>query len=381
MLPAGCVMLGGSTSQWSAGLCGWHCTVTHPVLSVAAACSCEADYQCNLLVQPGSTCQCVDGVDTCKKYSRCDKTPCKVCSDCLAAAAKFTLAQEFNQDFTVVKAAFTSWCLGAKYTEQACADVLKDQRATLNGIKRAALLCHLLGECSTTPYSGGCALKPTPLINTTDGAVNLCTIEGVDAGRDLAGTSSVEKPTGTCEFATETADCGVGNECTGINRPFSKCAPKAGLDTATMLGLCTKKPAVACKDCLDQVAAWVTSANTNRQAYTAEELKAAFTTACTSASIPASACDRAAQGIATSFRGNKAFRAGAICEMLGECVATSLPATDAITAVLGGMFSRCSVDGLVGGVAVVRSAQEYPSTLAALPAGKCRCVHMGHSRV
>lgn len=344
---------------------------------MAAACSCEADYQCNLLVQPGSTCECVDGVDTCLKYSRCDKTPCKVCYDCLATAAKFTLAQEFNQDFTAVKAAFTAWCLGAKYTEQACADVLKDQRATFNGIKRAGLLCYLLGDCSTTAYSGGCTLKPTPLINATDDAVNLCTIEGVDAGRDLAGTSSLAKPDGTCQLATEATDCLASEECTGINRPFFKCAPTAGLDTATMLGMCTKKPAYACKACLDQIMPWVSEANTDRQAHTTEQLTvpfSAFTSACTAASIPASACDRAAQGIATSFRGNKAFRAGAICEMMGECVATSLPATDAVTAFLGGTFSRCSVNGLVGGAAVVRGIQQYPPTLEALAAGKCRCV-------
>lgn len=354
-----------------------HChslTVIHPVLFVAAACSCEADYECNLLVQPGSTCECgADGVDTCKKYSRCDKTPCKVCSDCLASAANFTLAQEFNQDFTAVKAAFTSWCLGAKYTEQVCADVLADQRATLNGLKRAGLLCHLLDECSTTAYSGSCALKPTSLINATDGTVNLCTIEGVAAGRDLAGTSSVNKPAGTCELATEAADCGADNECTGINRPFSKCAPRAGLDTATMLGLCTKKSAVACKDCLTQITPWVNEANLNRRAHTAEDLKDGFTNACESASFLSSACVRAAQSIATSFRVNKAFRAGAICELLGECVAASLPATDAITEVLGGTFSRCSVNGLVGGNPVVRFTQEYPSALAALPAGECRC--------
>lgn len=322
------------------------------------------DYACNLLVQPGSSCFCdsATGIDTCTKYSECKKTPCKVCSDCLADFNNFTRAQEFNQDVNSVKAAFATFCTKAGFTSDTCTAVTSDTRSTLNGMKRAGLLCNLLQQCATS-YAD-CELKPLPKVdgniityyNVSDGVVNLCTVEGTSAGHDLAGTSSTGRPPKTCEAD---ADCDVATEVCNKAAPktFKKCTPSIGADTDSQLGVCTKTPKAACKQCLDDFRDWAPAAG-----HTVNYLADEFATNCTTLNRSSAACQRAAQGFASSFRFNQAFRVGAICMHLGECQPASL-VNDTITLASGssGAFSRCTRTGVTSGGAVTNLGFAYPS--------------------
>lgn len=321
------------------------------------------DFKCDGATDAGDVCTCeaATGVDTCTSFSACVKTPCKRCSDCLEFMANFTKAQEFNQDFAGLKAAFSDYVVAAGFTAQRAQKVLEDPRATLNGLKRASLLCTLLSydglvpECNNAGYGFNCTLAPTKTTNTTDGLLNLCTIDGTTAGRDLQGTSSAALPTGTCE---EAKDCPrAGDLCNkDLPRDFSKCSPSVGIDTPSKLGLCVLPPKAACEACLIDFAPWV-----------ALSTQPDFLAWCTgTANRSATACGRAAQGVASSFRFNAGRRAGAICLLLGECRPVNLTGINLnLTGTLGS-FSRCSKEGISSGTALA----DFPSVLNTT--GNCR---------
>lgn len=353
-------------------------------------CRCEApDFACDLTIQPGSTCTCdpVTGMDTCIKYSACVKTPCRNCSDCLAQFTPFARAQEFNQDTAAVKSALQLFCANGGYGQAACANLLADTRLTLNGAKRAGLICTILNRCNQTLLSSasGCELKPPAQMNgaviianvsSTDKQVDLCKMEGTTAGKDLAGTSSTTKPPKTCETATASTDCDAATEDCNMASPqtYSKCAPNFGIDTASQLGRCTLKPAVACKQCLDAFDTWVGTPSTQDPNVAPEWLAGAFATYCTgTAGFLSASCASAAQSIAASFGGNAGRRAGPICMLLGQCNTTALASTTiTLASAASGVFSRCTKTGVVSGAVVTG----FPTTLDTTGiTSVCRQVH------
>jgi hypothetical protein len=90
-----------------------------------------------------------------------------------------------------------------------------------------------------------------------------------------------------------------------------------------VLSRCVDTPCKSCKRCLSDFSPLVTD-----PAYTCLSSSAmpdVFRDFCvTTAGRQATACDMAKLGIASSFRGNAARRAGAICTVLSECNSTQL---------------------------------------------------------
>lgn len=89
---------------------------------------------------------------------------------------------------------------------------------------------------------------------------------------------------------------------------------------------CVDTPCKACKRCLRDFSPFVTSA-ANMALTDKDQLAAAFSTFCTgTAGRDPSVCQTAQLGVAGSFRGNAARRAGAICSLLLECNAATVAA-------------------------------------------------------
>jgi hypothetical protein len=107
----------------------------------------------------------------------------------------------------------------------------------------------------------------------------------------------------------------------------------AGLDTATSYGLCVAKPppppvvtpCERCSSCITAIRGVVDAANASTS-QPAATLAANFYSWCSAQNVYALTSCRAVQtSISSSFNGNLARRAGALCTRLGEC-ASSLAA-------------------------------------------------------
>jgi hypothetical protein len=315
-------------------------------------------------------CDAATGLDTCTKYAACVRTPCKRCSDCLAYTGAFALAQQFNADDAAVKTALQARC-SAALSAQTCTTAANTLSANPLSLRRAGMICKTLGECVQTDITaaGACNLRSAG-INGTNGVVDLCSVEGVTSGTDLPHTTRAGLPAGMCDTA---ADCPGGDtaiyDCTKTApKDFYKCTPSAGTDVLRQLGTCTLKPKVACEYCLRDFAGWAVTANTapytDDSLVTPDLLAAEFYQNCTAVVTLArdvASCRAAAQGIATSYRGNKGRRAGAICLMLQECNpmalagATVVPTGSGLTAAA---FSQCTQQGS----AVSTAVTGFPTT-------------------
>lgn len=304
----------GATGDWSNDRCD------HP------------DYQCDLTTVAGATCTCdaASGTDTCVKYSACVKTPCRVCSDCLANVTVFTRAQQFNQITESVRAGFASFCASAGFSAAECQGV-QAAGASLNQLKRAGWLCNQLGRCDPLKISASpCSLKPDDTVTTTDGIVDMCTVEGTTLGAVLPGTLKSGLPTGTCETSS---NCNAASKFCDRNttRALSKCAASTGSDLLTTLGVCRHTPQASCNKCLSDFAVLPDHP---------------WEIACESTGRASPDCSRALQLGQSSFRGNSLRRAGAFCVLLGECLPTQQSVTVNGTA---GNFSLCTSNGLSSG--------------------------------
>lgn len=314
-------------------------------------------------------CDTTTGMDSCDKYSACVRTPCKVCSDCLANWTSFVKAQVFNQDLVSVKSAFTAYCTSIGYDGQRCEAAKNADLATLTGLKRAGLICNLLKDCNQTDVKPGCVLAATGSLNATDGVLDLCKMEGITAGQDPPGTSSVGLPLGTCDFDDDCAST-PGSYCNKASpKSFATCTRSAGADTTRQLGLCMLTPKKACERCLDSFGPFVAAGQS-----AAMVSGASFVDFCKNASSPKAspaACDRVAQGIDSSFKGNLGRRAGAMCLLAGECKPVNLTGvTLSLASGQNGTFSRCTQEGVSPGAAV----SGYPTVLnTTVAAGKVAC--------
>lgn len=129
------------------------------------------------------------------------------------------------------------------------------------------------------------------------------------------------------------ADCGADKQC-DRTKVLTSYLCQSGLDTEVKRGTCVAKPApvdttippcTRCGLCLKNVRASVEIAALNTTAAPGE-LANNFYAACSSANYTLAACTSVATAIASSFKGNLARRAGALCLRMGEC--TSSLSTD-----------------------------------------------------
>jgi hypothetical protein len=307
--------------------------------------------------------------------------------------SNFTQAHVYNSSFADVKTEFLEFCKSQDgYSQQDCdAAAVLINEANSNQLKRAGMLCKLVKRCSNTAYGDGCALGPLKTVtgavaNTSTGIVNLCTVEGTAAGYDVPGTNSKPlpkgKPEGTCTITTVASDCDVATqECSVATvRPFTSCSSSSGVETTAQLGMCVLKPEAACGKCLSDFAAWVADSVTQAAATSATQLAQDFYTECRVQNRSLSVCASAQNAIAASFMGNQGRRAGAICQLLGECRPDALEGKTMSTPA-SGTFSRCTKSGLHTGIpvtltgALAGTPAAFPLALVPLGAGppkECR---------
>jgi hypothetical protein len=285
--------------------------------TAASACGTNGDYQCDLTTTAGDVCQCEPvaagivpaGSDTCKKYSPCVRTPCKVCSDCLADMTAFVTLQQYTLAKADLAAAFQPYCLSKNYTAASCSAAVTKILAAATPLpfgKRAGSLCAVMSMCNATTIPDACVLKPTASLNGTGGAaLDMCAVEGVVAGTDVQGTTrNLDLPAGRCDTDAGCNTDGGNSFMCNLALTAQLCTCYKGDDTCRAVGTCQLRPCPACEKCLTDFAG-VTAVN--------------FAAMCISQNRSAVACANAASGIASSFNGNAGSRAGAVCQMLGEC--------------------------------------------------------------
>jgi hypothetical protein len=278
-------------------------------------CGGNIDLMCDLTTIAGDVCTCEAtnagivpaGSDVCVRYSPCIRTPCKVCSDCLADMAAFVSKQQFALAAADVAAAFKPYCLSMNYTTASCdAAAAKILASPLTFGKRAASLCAAMTMCNASTIVDSCVLKPTAALNGTGStALDLCAVEGLVAGRDVEGTTrATTLPAGRCDTDAGCNTNGGNDFMCNLALTAQLCTCYQGVDTCRPLGTCQLRPCPACARCL-----------TDFQGVTA----ASFSSLCTSTNRSAIACNNALNGISNSFQQNAGSRAGAVCQLLGEC--------------------------------------------------------------
>lgn len=138
-------------------------------------------------------------------------------------------------------------------------------------------------------------------------------------------------PAGAC---LKDADCGDANQQCDLSSRIAVWKCSGGLDTATPYGKCVAKPppppqVTPCERCGMCIGAIRQSAEAAALNSTIEpaNLGQRFYASCSSSNYSLTACREVQAAIASSYAGNLARRAGALCARLGEC-ASSL-STDA----------------------------------------------------
>lgn len=297
------------------------CTVANP--------TCDDGYKCDFGGINGGACTCNlnDGSDACVDYYSCIRTPCKICSDCLTDMTVFAKQQMFTLDKGPIVFAFTPYCTKNWTTDQCATAMTKFTETTtpLNFGKRAGSICTTMGVCEPSLIGGSCVVKPLPTNSTFQGTtadLDMCTIEGIKTGSNILGTTNaLTVPAGRCD---NDLDCGSSDKyCSKTSTTSASfCTCYAGQDSCRDVGTCLLKPCPACQACLTAFQPFVNGIPSN--ASTPSALAASFYTACRSANRPAQACEAASLAVESSYQGNMAKRAGGICSVLGECVASTL---------------------------------------------------------
>lgn len=300
------------------------------------SCGGNKDLKCDLTTISGDVCQCSAnydgsvpaGSDTCWKYSPCIRTPCKVCSDCLADMSVFAQQQLYTLDRAKLATNFSTYC-AVNYTASQCAAAagnISDTSKPLSFGKRAGQLCQAMGFCNATTLDADCTLSPTPTVNGS--SVSLCKIEGVDAGSDLPGITTAVNGMAALPAATgeNSHRCDSDNDCSAtldtdymcdktLTTDFCSCYK--GQDSCRAIGTCVLKPRPSCERCLAEFGSILDPLAS------AAEVATQFGASCV-LSRSSDSCNSAKQAIASSYKGNAGRRAGSICSLLGECVPSKL---------------------------------------------------------
>jgi hypothetical protein len=104
-----------------------------------------------------------------------------------AIQAEVAGAAASSDRFAVADAVFTACRATVGLSEAACSLLRRDVRASPGGNagKRAGLVCSRLGLCSAALIGdASCAVAVS---NTTSGALDLCSVEGISSGTRVAG--------------------------------------------------------------------------------------------------------------------------------------------------------------------------------------------------
>jgi hypothetical protein len=156
------------------------------------------------------------------------------------------------------------------------------------------------------------------------------------------------------------ADCGAGMQC-DRSRALTSYLCQGGLDTEVKRSTCIAKPppvdatippCTRCGLCLNNIRASVEIAALNTTIAPAE-LASNFYTACSAANYSLTACASVQAAITSSYKGNLARRAGALCLRLGEC--SSSLTTDA-TCVLSSAATGAIVNDAVAAPEAVNNS-------------------------
>ncbi|KAF6251912.1 hypothetical protein COO60DRAFT_1674268 [Scenedesmus sp. NREL 46B-D3] len=335
------------------------------------ACGTNGDFECDLTTTAGDVCKCeaaavgttAAGSDSCMKYSPCIRTPCKVCSDCLADMAAFASQQQYALTKADLAAAFRPYCLSKSYTSASCAAgaaKILDQATPLPFGKRAGSLCAVMSMCSATAMPSSCVLKPTANLNGTgSGALDLCTVEGVVAGKDVQGSTrdTINLPAGRCDTDAGCNTDGNNKYMCNLNLAAELCTCYNGEDKCRALGTCQLRPCPACQQCLEDF-----------QSVT----PGSFLATCTS-KRSAIACSNANNSITNSFLQNAGSRAGAACQLLGECSPARMAGCNLTAGSLAASpFSPCTAEGTTAGAALTASGSlEFTVDKRVYASGRC----------
>jgi hypothetical protein len=149
------------------------------------------------------TCSAAEGLQS-STQGKCVRTLCAVCSDCLAATRPFALRMALESNASLISQEWTAACGSSGLaTAASCAAVaaqIADSGVAVPGNlgKRAAALCTVLGQCTSSSCGGSLQL-------------DTCTVQGAatTAGSMLVpGVSATSTlPFGRC---FNTSDCNEG---------------------------------------------------------------------------------------------------------------------------------------------------------------------------
>lgn len=151
--------------------------------------------------------RCSGGLDSSSSYGRCIAkpppppvlTPCERCLRCLTAA-RVSVAAAVNASAatpTSLASSFYSWCSSRGSALSVCRAVQTAVSGSLNGnlARRTGALCQRLEECPASVASDStCGLSVTAVGNSNSsgpvtGRLDMCTVEGVSGGQQVAGLS------------------------------------------------------------------------------------------------------------------------------------------------------------------------------------------------
>jgi hypothetical protein len=308
----------------------------------AADCTLPAD-TCDKSVasKPAKLCTCSNGVESCGTdlLGSCTIASggCQDCKLCLAAVQPFV--RDVLQD-NGKAATWGTFCTTNKLgTTASCAGVGTSFGSDVNRFRRAGLLCGALQRCTpNTAADPTCVPTGIVLVSGTttgtDARFDSCMVEGVAGGRVLPGISPTKTlPAGSCQNDLQ---CGNPDLRCDTSNTTSFCYCEGGTDFCLSVGACKRTPCAVCNDCLDaanrltESIKFVTTAPAVADAVTAWCGRQVGADAAKCASVNAS--------ILAPGGMNSGKRAGLLCQRLGACDTTTLPATCKLT-------SRRAVEG------------------------------------
>jgi hypothetical protein len=122
---------------------------TRPARSCTANSDCETTGFACSMANPTRVCTCANstGAVSCQMYGTCERTPCKVCSDCVASLQDYVNNTSDSDNSSVVAGMFQSECVKGSSTQLMCAAsaafIQSSNRGNLG--RRAGALCSMLG--------------------------------------------------------------------------------------------------------------------------------------------------------------------------------------------------------------------------------------------
>lgn len=122
-----------------------------PQGSCKTTADCSGDgFSCSTVAQTRvCTCSNSTGAVACEMFGSCEKTPCKVCSDCVAALQGYVSSTADSNSSAEIGTAFQATCTDKGNAPLMCAAsamfIQSSNRGNLG--RRAGALCSMLGEC------------------------------------------------------------------------------------------------------------------------------------------------------------------------------------------------------------------------------------------